>query len=429
MVNRAWPEKVEDDNLKPYFFRKNELTLEKGCLMWGFRIVIPRGLREVMLQELHVGHQGTVKMKALARSLMWWPGMDAAIEQICKSCIPCLRTRSDPKTKVNTRWPAAEGPWQRVHIDFLGPIQTSNFLIIVDAYSKWTEVFKMASTSSAETIAKLRETFARFGLPELLVSDNGPQLTSEEFRTFLKKNGINHVTSPTFFPASNGAAENAVKTFKRSINAALLDIKNKNTPVETLIARFLMAYRNTPHCTTNETPAKLMLGRTVKTRLECLKSGGLDQSSNKQWRQEKREFDIEDSVMIRDYRKVNKKDWAPAIVRKRLGHNVYLCQLEHSSVTWKRHSNQMIKYTKQLVTTGIGVGGVRSGQQHNRISVDEIATDQIVGNEESIVNSDNSNVIDDSIVSIDNSNSMHDSVRKSTRIRNIPERFGNVITH
>ncbi|KAF2890165.1 hypothetical protein ILUMI_16008 [Ignelater luminosus] len=76
-------------------------------------------------------------------------------------------------------------------------------------------------------IEKLRETFARFGLPKLLMSDNGPQLVSKELEEFLAKNGIRHVTSPPFNPACNGAEENTVKTFKKAIQAALVDQANK----------------------------------------------------------------------------------------------------------------------------------------------------------------------------------------------------------
>ena len=92
-------------------------------------------------------------------------------------------------------------------------------LIIVDAHSKWPEVCVMDSTTSAKTIVALREVFARFGLPKQLVSDNGPQFTSVEFNQFLKTNGVKHIRSAPYHPATNGAAERLVQTVKRSLKA------------------------------------------------------------------------------------------------------------------------------------------------------------------------------------------------------------------
>ena len=79
-------------------------------------------------------------------------------------------------------------------------------LVLVDAHSKWIEAFVTASGTSAVVIEELRSAFARFGLPELIVSDNGPCFTSEEFELFVRRNGIKHVTSAPCHPVSNGLA-------------------------------------------------------------------------------------------------------------------------------------------------------------------------------------------------------------------------------
>ena len=95
---------------------------------------------------------------------------------------------------INTRaplhpwlWPSQ--PWQRIHIDFAGPIQGKMMLVVVDAHSKWPELATMTSTTAPATIRVLREMFATYGLPQQLVSDNGPQFTSTEFADFLEQNG------------------------------------------------------------------------------------------------------------------------------------------------------------------------------------------------------------------------------------------------
>jgi len=88
------------------------------------------------------------------------------------------------------------------------------FYLLTDSFSKWPEVFEMNKTDAKSMVDKLREIVARYGLPGKIVSDNGPQFTSNEYREFCNRNGIKIVTSPPFHPSANGAAENAVKSFK-----------------------------------------------------------------------------------------------------------------------------------------------------------------------------------------------------------------------
>ncbi|CAM5144711.1 unnamed protein product [Natator depressus] len=94
------------------------------------------------------------------------------------------------------------------------------FLVVVDAHSKWPEVLIMESTTVARTIQNLRGLFSCFGLPEQLVSDNGPQFISQEFQTFMKANGIHHITSAPYHPSTNGLAERFVQTMKQALKSA-----------------------------------------------------------------------------------------------------------------------------------------------------------------------------------------------------------------
>jgi len=76
-------------DLLPYYSRRNEISVHQGCLVWGLRVVVPKVLKERILKELHEGHQGVVKMKALARSYVWWPNIDKELEQLAGSCYKC----------------------------------------------------------------------------------------------------------------------------------------------------------------------------------------------------------------------------------------------------------------------------------------------------------------------------------------------------
>ena len=92
-------------------------------------------------------------------------------------------------------WPT--GPWQSIHIDFAGPFMSKMFLVIVDAYSRFLEIVPINRATSTGTIAAMQRVFGIFGLPSHVVSGNGAQFTSEEFKRFLKANGILHTcTAP-----------------------------------------------------------------------------------------------------------------------------------------------------------------------------------------------------------------------------------------
>ncbi|XP_061570024.1 uncharacterized protein K02A2.6-like [Cololabis saira] len=195
MVSTGRFPRVQDaaSTLSPFISRKGELTLQQGCLMWGVRVIIPSKLRSRVLSELHTGHAGVVKMKAVARSYMWWPGIDAQIEQVSKTCQSCQLTQKAPGPAPLHPWTWPGSPWQRIHVDFAGPFQGQMFMVVVDAHSKWPEVHLMTSTTTTKTIQVLRGLFSRYGLPEVLVSDNGPQFTSHEFDSFMKGNGVKHI--------------------------------------------------------------------------------------------------------------------------------------------------------------------------------------------------------------------------------------------
>ena len=134
-------------------------------------------------------------------------------------------------------------PWQRLHIDFAGPFLNKMYFLVVDAHSKWPEIFELSQTTSTQTISVLRHLFARYGLPEQIVSE---QFVSEEF---VKTNGIKHMRCSPYHPSSNGAVERFVRTFKQAMKAGE---KDGLTPHHRL-ADFLLSYRTTPHSITGVT--------------------------------------------------------------------------------------------------------------------------------------------------------------------------------
>ena len=333
----GWPAEVPNE-LCPFWRRREEIVVEGDCILWGTRVIVPEKLRQQILSELHRGHPGVVRMKALARSHVWWPNLDRDVEECAKLCTPCQANKhSPPKAPLHPwAWPSA--PWQRVHIDFAGPVRGQMLLILTDAYSKWPEVYVVSSTTASMTITKLRETFARFGLPEQVVSDNGPQFVSEELDVFLRKNGVKHIRCSPYHPASNGAAERLVQTVKRALEAG----REQGMPLLQSLSNFLFSYRTTPHATTGVTPSSLLMGRTLRTRLDLIKPDVGRRVREQQDHQKaqhdshcrKRQFFLGQKVWVRNMREGSR--WVSGIIAGIQGPVSYLVQVASGDV-WRRH--------------------------------------------------------------------------------------------
>ena len=318
---------ITGDHMKPFQQRQNELSVQDGCVLWGTRVVVPPQLREKVLQKLHEGHPGASRMKSLARSFVWWPGMDKNIEDRVKACEPCQRSRYLPAAAPLQPWEWPQRPWARVHIDYAGPFMGRMFLILVDAHSKWMEVKSVSSATTSTTVEQLRAIFATHGLPEMLVSDNGSVFTSAEFKSFIKSNGIRHATSAPYHPASNGLAERAVQTFKESMK------KMSNGSIGTRLSRFLFTYRTTPHTTTGISPAKLLFNRRPRTRLEllrpCIQSHVLKKQQNQKVTHDKsakaRKFQVQDRVYAHNFS--DGEVWIPGVIAKCIGPLSFIIKL------------------------------------------------------------------------------------------------------
>ena len=217
LVQNGWPEHSQVKELQPFAVRSTEMSVQDGCLLWGNRVIIPPQGRQQILNELHNGHPGVARMKSLARMYVWWPKMDEQIEQTVRHCSACQQNRAAPPKAPLHPWEWPNKPWSRLHIDFAGPVQGHMLLVIIDAHSKWIEAFAVRSATTTVVMQCLRTVFARFGLPDTVVSDNGTCFVSAEFRQFLEKNGIRHTTSAPYHPASNGLAERAVQIVKQGL--------------------------------------------------------------------------------------------------------------------------------------------------------------------------------------------------------------------
>ena len=158
--------------------------------------------------------------------------------------------------------------WDMIYADFLGPYHGDMYLVVVDAYSKWPEVANFRNnTQTYNVIEAFNELFARHVLPNLVITDIGPQHRSDELKEFFKSNGVKDSRSPLYHPAMNGVVKNFVGTFKDKVSNIIKGREN----IEKAIHTFMFDYRSTPHCTTGKLPASLFCNRELKTRFDLLR--------------------------------------------------------------------------------------------------------------------------------------------------------------
>ena len=256
--SQGWPERPQlPGPLKPYWPERNELTVQQGLLMKGNRLVIPVSMRLDVLDKIHEAHQGITKCRERAKTAVWWPGLSKQLEELVSKCPICA------KHKVNPTEPAIpselpDRPWQKVGAD-LFELKGESFLIVIDYFSRYVELAKLSRTTSPDVIVHLKSMFARHGIPELLLSDNGPQFSSSVFAKFAEGYSFTHITSSPRYPQSNGEVERAVQTIKSLL-------KKSKDPYQSL-----MAYRATP-LESGLSPAELLMGRKIRTRIPTLPS-------------------------------------------------------------------------------------------------------------------------------------------------------------
>lgn len=331
-------------NLKKLGYRGNEseFTVSCGCLMYGHRVVIPQKLQSGILKELHIAHIGINKMKGLARSLVYWNSIDKDIETVAKSCQNCLEHSKLPPKFNQHHWEYPNEPWERIHIDYAGPIHGKYLLIIVDAYSKWTLVEITNSSTTHSTISILKKIFGLLGIPRIIVSDNGPQFTSADFTEFLKLQGVKfHKRTAPYHPATNGQAERYVQTVKKTL-------ETMNATVSTMqdcINKFLLQYHKAPHPTTGEAPSKLFLGRPIRSKLDSVIP--YQQNVPKSPTSKFRKFSVNEQVLIRSYNP-NYPSWINGRVVRRLGDLHY--EIKSHNGTYKRHIDQMKSCSSSFIS-------------------------------------------------------------------------------
>ena len=241
-----------------YWAFRDEISYIDQLLFKGPRLIIPATLRQDMLRRIHESHLGIVKCKQRARYVLYWPGMSGQIEDVISSCHVCATNQRDNSKEPLISHDILNRPWAKVGTD-LFHYNGSEYVLCVDYFSKFIEIAKLLSCTSSETITMLKSMFARHGIPDEVVSDNGLQYSSLEFKAFALSWEFTHITTGPGFAQSNGQAERTVQTVKNILKKAA---KDKTDPYLALLA-----YRNSPLDGVGLSPSQLMMSRRTKSKL------------------------------------------------------------------------------------------------------------------------------------------------------------------
>ena len=251
------------DRLKKYWRMHRHLSVDDDFIVFGCRLFVPESLRPEMLSRLHEGHQGITRSQNRARLTLYWPSIDQDIRDMVDNCQHCQdRLPSNPQEPIQSK-PRPSRPFQHVAADF-AQYGGCQFLITVDCFTDWPEVFNMGNNTSAKAlIASIRALFCRSAAPDVFWSDQGPQFMADKFQKFLKDWGVIHKTSSPRYPQSNGKAEAAVKSMKKLIAPAW----RGRSIDQNKLQRSLMQYRNTPCPRDGRSPAQKLYGHPVQDTL------------------------------------------------------------------------------------------------------------------------------------------------------------------
>ena len=348
-VKEGWPHAFSEE-LKDFKKLENSLSTENGCVFYGLRVIIPSTLRNHILKLLHLGHFGIQRMKQLARSTVYWPRIDFDIEDLCRKCTSCGQFQNKPDKPSIHPWMMPEKPWSRLHLDHAINFLGRNWLVLVDAYSKYPCIHPTTSTSSKSTTAILEQEFAHFGYPHTLVTDNATTFMSQEFQAWCKQRGIVHLTGAPYHPATNGAAERLIQSFKQALRKSSL-------PPKEALQEFLMQYRRIPFAS-GLSPSELLNGRRIRTKIDTLVPSIPHLLQGRQSKQASKHSNAEDSEVVSKVehhyslgdpcyalyfgpRRDRDPRWVPAIVTKVHGTRSVNVRVIPRGPTWRRHLDQL----------------------------------------------------------------------------------------
>ena len=353
MIQSGWPndKKKVPLSIRAYYDFRDELIVQDHLVFKGSKLVIPVSMRREMMSIAHSSHIGVEGCIRRVRDTLYWPQMSKELKEYISKCDICLSYQPSPGREPILQHEITERPWAKIGVD-LCELDGRILLVVSDYYSNFIEIDNINRATSQTVCKSLKCMFSRYGVPDIVISDNGPQFAAAEFSEFANKWAFKHETSSPHYPQSNGKAENAVKTVKR-----LLTKCRKAGQSEYLA---LLDWRNTPTEGMGTSPAQRFLGRRCKTLLPVTQqllsprypvkddARALRQQKLKQQHYYNRRGrplkPIEQGDMVR-IRLPGQSTWSRGICKTRVGPRSY--EIEVGGATYRRNRSHIIPTKEQ----------------------------------------------------------------------------------
>ena len=350
-IQEGWPDHQSalPPLVVPYFSIRDELAVTDGLVFRGERLVIPKSLRSQIKKDIHCGHQGIESCLRRAREHVFWPGMNKEVKEWIQTCEACREFEQTPCKETLISHEIPDSPWQKIATD-LFTFKNKEYLVTVCYRYNFWEVDRLYNTKSSTVIKKLKAHLARYGIPKQLVTDNGPQFVSDEFRKFTESWGIEHTTTSPHHSQANGKCEAAVKVAKRMLR------KTTKSGEDQYLA--LLNIRNVPTQGVDSSPAQRLFGRRTRTLLPTTQSllkprnpvnpESIHLRSNqerqaKYYNRTARDLPIlkpGDTVRMKPFA-LGQKSWDKAHVTKRLDERSY--EVQSAGTTFRRNRQHLVK--------------------------------------------------------------------------------------
>lgn len=256
-ILKGWPShKISvPEKIRSYWHVRDSLTYKSNLIFKGNSLVVPPELRKEMLHRAHFPHLGITKTLLRANEAMYWPRMVHEITELVLRCETCKIFSNNNKKETLIPHAVPQLPWEKVGID-LFHLYGTDYLIVIDYYSKFPEITALKEIKSEDIIDKLKQIFSRHGIPRKIFSDGGPQFSSMSFKAFANQYNFEHIMSSPEYPQSNGMVEREIQTIKNLFKKAIHEKKDPYL--------VLLEFRNTPISNTIASPAENLFNRKIR---------------------------------------------------------------------------------------------------------------------------------------------------------------------
>ena len=226
ILHSGWPDNLRDvpNDMQTFWTFRDEFGVQSGIIYNEWKVIIPKSMQNEMLEKIHKSHLGIASIRK-TRDVMYWPNMSNDITSYAQSCTTCAEF-SDAQQKQPLQTSTVQSrPWSRIAVD-LFMFNKKHYMITGDYYSDYFEIDRLYCTTTSAIVKNLKNHFARHGIEDEVMTDNGPNLVNDEFAKFAESWNILHTTSSPYYSRCNGKAEVAVKiakTLLRKVKRSKLD--------------------------------------------------------------------------------------------------------------------------------------------------------------------------------------------------------------